>query len=310
MRYFIVDDDAVFRFMLAEIIEEDGLNEVVGEAQDGSEIDAELLARNGIDILILDLLMPKRDGIETAKSLQNTFKGKIVMISQSNSKEMIGEAYTYGIEYYITKPLNRKEVMSVLKKVSERLLLDQSIQNIKKSLHILEGNSFDPLENPYQSKSINDSARFLLSELGIGGESGGQDLLLILEFLYGHEKAAGNEYSYPALKEIFSSIGKQKLGSQANVATVQKEIKASEQRVRRAIFQALVHIASLGLTDYSNPKFEDYASKYFDFDQVRKKMMELEHEQDIGHSHARINTKKFIQVLYWEAKKLNAKSIS
>lgn len=310
MRYFIVDDDVAFRVMLAEILEEDGLNEVVGEAQDGSEIDAELLAMNRIDILILDLLMPNRDGIETARSLQKAFKGKIVMISQSDSKEMIGEAYTYGIEYYITKPLNRKEVMNVLKKVSERILLDQSIRNIKKSLHILDDNSLNPLENPYQAKSINDSARFLLSELGIGGESGGQDLLLILEYLYDYEKIAGNEYCYPALKKIFSSIGKQKLGSQANSATLQKEIKASVQRVRRAIFQALVHIASLGLTDYSNPKFEDYASKYFDFDQVRKKMIELEHEQDIGHSHARINTKKFIQVLYWEVKKLNAKSIS
>jgi len=69
MRYFIVDDDTAFRVMLAEIIEEDGLNEVVGEAQDGSEIDAELLSMNRIDILILDLLMPQRDGIETARSL-------------------------------------------------------------------------------------------------------------------------------------------------------------------------------------------------------------------------------------------------
>ncbi|WP_341465735.1 DNA-binding domain-containing protein [Clostridium pasteurianum] len=44
---------------------------------------------------------------------------------------------------------------------------------------------------------------------------------------------------------------------------MKKEIKASEQRVRRAILQGLTHIASLGLTDYSNPKFEDYASKFF-----------------------------------------------
>lgn len=309
MRYFIVDDDATYRIMLAEIIEEDPLNEVVGEAQDGSEIEADLLAMKEIDVLILDLLMPNRDGIETARSLQKTFRGKIVMISQADSKEIIGEAYTYGIEYYITKPLNRKEVMSVLKKVNERVLLDQSIQTIKKSLHILDHDFSNPLANPYQAKSINDSARFLLSELGIGGESGGKDLLLILEYLYDQEKAAGNDYNYPSLKEIFLNVGKQKLGSQADPVNLQKEIKASEQRVRRAIYQALIHIASLGLTDYSNPKFEDNASKFFDFDQVRKKMMELEQDQDSSQSHARTNTKKFIQVLYWEAKKLYTKSI-
>jgi two-component system response regulator YcbB len=305
MRYFIVDDDAVFRMMLTEIIEKDPLNEIVGEAQDGSEIDAELLAMKKIDVLILDLFMPKRDGIETARNLQDTFKGKIVMISQSDSKEMIGEAYSYGIEYYITKPLNRKEVINVLKKVNERVLLDQSIQNIKKSLHILDHDSLNPLANPYQTKSIRDSGRFLLSELGIGGESGGNDLLLILEYLYNQEKSAGNDYNFPNLKELFLNVGRQKLGSQSTSENLQKEIKASEQRVRRALYQALVHIASLGLTDYSNPKFEDYASKYFDFDQVRKKMMELEKDQYSSHSHARINTKKFIQVLYWEAKKLN-----
>lgn len=306
MRYFIVDDDAVFRMMLTEIIEEDPLNEIVGEAHDGSEINAELLFMKQVDILILDLFMPIRDGIETARSLQDSFEGKIVMISQSDSKEMIGEAYSYGIEYYITKPLNRKEVINVLRKVNERVLLDQSIENIKKSLHILNHNFKNPLASPYQAKNIRDSARFLLSELGIGGESGGKDLLFILEYLYNEEKLASNDYNFPSLKEIFLNIGMQKLSSQNTPENLQKEIKASEQRVRRAIYQALIHIASLGLTDYSNPKFEDYASKYFDFDQVRKKMMELEKDEDSTHTHARINTKKFIQVLYWEAKKLNS----
>lgn len=309
MRYFIVDDDVASRVMLAEIIEEDGLNEVVGEAQDGSEINTELLTMKKIDILILDLLMPNRDGIETARNLYKSFKGKIVMISQSDSKDMIGKAYTFGIEYYITKPLNRKEITHVLKKVSERILLGQSIQNIKNSLYILEDNSTNHPESPYQVESINTSARFLLSELGIGGESGSQDLLLILRFLYNTEKNSSDEYGYPALNEIFLDISKQKLGLHASTATLQKEIKASEQRVRRAIYQALVHIASLGLTDYSNPKFEDYSSKYFDFDQVRRKMLELEKDQDNGHSYIRINAKKFIQVLYWEAKKLSTQSI-
>ncbi|WP_088189256.1 response regulator [Desulfosporosinus sp. FKA] len=305
MRYFIVDDDIAFRAMLTEIIEEDLANEIVGEARDGSEINAKLLETKKVDILILDLLMPHLDGIQTARSLQEVFNGKIIMISQCDFKEMIGEAYTCGIEYYITKPLNRNEVMSVLKKVSERILVDQSIQHIKKTLSNLNDNFANPLYSPYQVKSINDSGRFLLSELGIGGESGGQDLLSILKYLYEHEKIAGNEYTFPSLKEIFSNAGKQKLGLKNDPVTLQKEIKATEQRVRRSIYHALVHIASLGLTDYSNPKFEEYASKYFDFDQIRKKMLELKNGQDSGQSHARINSKKFIQVFYWDAKKLN-----
>ncbi|MDR4190964.1 transcriptional regulator, partial [Bacillus pseudomycoides] len=80
--------------------------------------------------------------------------------------------------------------------------------------------------------------------------------------------------------------------------------KASEQRVRRAIYQSLNHLASLGLTDFSNPKFESYAPKFFDFTVVRKRMTEMTKDGVATSGHIRINTKKFIQVLYFEAKRL------
>ncbi|WP_312505384.1 DNA-binding domain-containing protein, partial [Bacillus luti] len=64
------------------------------------------------------------------------------------------------------------------------------------------------------------------------------------------------------------------------------------------------HLASLGLTDFSNPKFESYAPKFFDFTIVRKRMTEMTKEEFAVSGHTRINTKKFIQVLYFEAKRL------
>lgn len=73
--------------------------------------------------------------------------------------------------------------------------------------------------------------------------------------------------------------------------------------MRRAIYQSLNHLASLGLTDFSNPKFESYAPKFFDFTIVRKRMTEMTKEELTTSGHTRINTKKFIQVLYFEAKR-------
>ena len=67
--------------------------------------------------------MPMRDGIETVRHIASTFTGKIIMISQVESKQLIGEAYTLGVEYYITKPLNKIEVVSVVRKVMERIRL-------------------------------------------------------------------------------------------------------------------------------------------------------------------------------------------
>ncbi len=304
MRYFIADDDPAIRSMLAHIIEDADLGEVAGEAEDGSRIDKNYLELKGVDILLIDLLMPNRDGIETVRHLAG-FSGRIVMISQVESKDMIAEAYSQGIEYYITKPINRLEVISVLQKVRERILLQRSIEGIQRSLSVLTGGAGgERKEQPLREKTIRTAGKFLLTELGMIGESGSKDLLDMLEYLYRLEKEEAGDYRFPALKDIFASVAVEKLGRQAAAADVQKEVKAAEQRVRRAIYQALTHLASLGLTDYSHPKFESYATTFFDFTEVRKRMMELETRIEPAPSSIRINAKKFILVLYLEAKRL------
>lgn len=305
MRFFIADDDQAVRFMLSQIIEDEDLGVVVGEAEDGSSIDADLLSLKKVDILLIDLLMPIQDGIETVRRISSAFEGKIIMISQVESKNMIVEAYSYGIEYYITKPVNRLEVVSVIQKVSERVMLQRSIQDIQKSLNILGvGLTKDKRDHPFTEKTILTTGKFLLTELGIIGESGSKDLLEILDYLFLSEKEDSYEYNFPALKEIFHNVASRKLGPLASSSEVQKEVKAAEQRIRRALAQALTHLTSIGLTDYSNTKFEKYASTFFDFNEVRKRMLELENDGDSGVSHVKINTKRFILVLYFEAKRL------
>ncbi len=106
------------------------------------------------------------------------------------------------------------------------------------------------------------------------------------------KKAQTFEFGFPALKDIFHQITLKKLGEIASDADIEKEKKASEQRVRRAIYQSLNHLASLGLTDFSNPKFESYAPKFFDFTIVRKRMTEMTKEEFAVSGHTRINTKK------------------
>jgi two-component system response regulator YcbB len=303
LKYFIVDDSASVRAMLTNIIEEDGLGIVVGEAEDGSEVYADILAEQEIDILLIDLLMPNRDGIETVREVSPFFKGKIIMISQVETKDIIGEAYSLGIEHYITKPINRLEVVSILKNVRDHQLLEKSLIDIQKSLSILgtiNQKSVATIPKNSMQNPIVQSGKNILLELGIIGESGNKDLLDILSILYQSEKRGIRET--PVLKDLYEKMVEKRLGPSARAADVSKEIKSGEQRVRRAIHQALEHIASLGLTDYSNPKFENYSSSFFDFTQVRMKMIELECKDHGDSSHTRINIKKFIQALYMEAK--------
>ncbi|MCM3173796.1 response regulator [Paenibacillus sp. MER 99-2] len=307
MRYFIVDDDAGVRSMLIDIIEDEGLGEIAGEAEDGIHIHADLLEMHKVDVLLIDLLMPQRDGIQTVRALEGRFDGKVVMISQIESKNMIGEAYSLGVEYYVTKPINRLEIMSVLRLVEERLRMQQSIQDIQRTLQGLSRlQSSERTAAPAPDKTITTAGHFLLSEMGMIGEAGSRDLLDMLEYL--EELEAEDQklstYTLPSLKDIFQNVAIRKLGADASAVEITKEVKASEQRVRRAIFQTLSHVVSLGLTDYTHPKFENYASKFFDFTEIRKKMLELQNNVEPSLSQTRINTKKFVQVLYLEAKRL------
>ncbi|MGO4272077.1 response regulator [Paenibacillus sp. TAF58] len=305
MRFFIVDDDPAVRSMLEQIIEDEDLGSIVGEASDGAEVDITLLQLKQVDILLIDLLMPVCDGIETVRKLSGSFDGKIIMISQIESKEMIVKAYASGIEYYITKPINRLEVIAVIRKVSDVLRMHQSLRNIQKSLRAVGFSGASMEKEPSSNeKSILTCGNYMLSDLGLIGEAGSKDLLEMLDYLYRYEADHPQEQGFPQLHELYHQIALKKLGASASSIDLKKEIKAAEQRVRRAINQALTHLASLGLIDYSNPKFEQYSTKFFDLSDIRKIMKALENEDSSAFSLIRQNTKKFIQVLYLESRKL------
>ncbi|HCO80990.1 MULTISPECIES: response regulator [Bacillus] len=307
MRFFIADDDRAIRSILGQIIEDEDLGEVVDEADDGIGLEANSLNLKKVDILLIDLLMPARDGIQTIRHIHPEFKGKVIMISQVEAKEMMAEAYELGIEYYIHKPVNRIEIVSVIRKVMERIKLEKSIYDIQASLrHVLPLEPVISHETGTGSKrrTMKEAGEFLLSELGIVGESGSKDLLEILIYLHETQTANSHEVNFPPLKQLFIKTAERKLGRGAADVEVMREVKAAEQRIRRAIHHSLNHFASLGLTDFSNPKFEHYASKFFDFTDVSQRMKEMQKTSSSAGSTGRVNTKKFVQIFYFEAKQL------
>jgi two-component system, response regulator YcbB len=282
LRYFIVDDDTASRRMLEKIILEGNLGVVVGEAGSGVESLSPILSIHP-DVVLIDFLMPKLDGIETIESLkQQGFQGQFIMISQVVNKEMVGEAYEKGIEFFIHKPINRLEVQSILKKTAEQSRLKQSLMTIRESLAYVGSESMTP-----KQRSVKEIVYSILNEMGIIGEAGSEDMVLIMEFLMNRKDSAA---LLPPLKELYEAI----CGSQKDV---KKETKSIEQRIRRAIMAALNNLASLGNFDYTNPKFEFYAPRYFDFQEIRVRMKEVD-SNNHATSKVKINIKKFLQVLY------------
>lgn len=301
LKFYLVEDDPAVRKMLSRIVDESGLGEVVGEAGDGSQASASAVRE--ADIVILDLLMPGRDGIETVKALRDEkYSGRFIMISQVENKEMIGEAYQQGVDTFIQKPINRLEVLAVLRRVSDHLRLEKSMQSIRNSLRSLERSGTADAAagiSLHKEKSIEQQARSLLLQLGIAGEAGAPDLIRMMTWLKEQEQAHSILPDLPPLKTIYEQAALSSRKEAGAGAHLQKDVRAIEQRIRRLALQALTNLASLGLSDYGNPTFEYFASRLFDFQEVRLRMREL--EEHSKSSASKINLKKFLYVFYIES---------
>lgn len=300
LKFYLVDDDPAVRKMVSRIISDSGLGEVIGESEDGARITKEDI--RDAEIVIIDLLMPGRDGIETVKALREEgYEGRFIMISQVENKEMIGEAYQQGVDTFIQKPINRLEVLAVLRRVSDHLLLEKSMQTIRQSLSLLETSGIADSKGStagQKERSIEEQARSLLPQLGIAGEAGASDLIHIVSWLKEQEQEENMLPDLPPLKAIYEQVAK-KNSHQPN-ASMLKDVRALEQRVRRLALQSLTHLSSLGLNDYGNPTFEYFASRLFDFQEVRNRMREL--EEDSKTTSSKLNIRKFLYVFYMEAR--------
>lgn len=292
-RFFVIDDDPGARRMLVQIIEEENLGRVVGEADDGEGVESQVLSL-APDIVLVDLLMPGQDGIETVQNLkEQNFTGKFIMISQIENKDMVGEAYHVGVEFFIHKPINRVEVISVIERVKQALKLSRSLEQVKKTLLMLEDTNVVVSTGQKKESETAQKVLQIAGELGIVGEVGISDLVeavLIIE-----EQGLTSD---TPLKELFARI---KAEYRRKGTKLSQDPRAIEKRLRRLITQAQENLASLGLEDYHNPVFEHYASRLFDFAEVRKKMRELEGKKPFS-SKPRVSLKKFIWGIHNEIK--------
>lgn len=267
---------------------EGDLGVVVGEAESGINGVSSILTMHP-DVVLIDLLMPELDGIETIERLKmEGFKGQFIMISQIVNKEMVGEAYEKGVEFFIHKPINRVEVLSILKKTTEQFRLKGSLLAIQESLA-----NIGLTKTIRRQSSVKEIVLAILNDMGIIGEVGSDDIVTIIEFLMNQDKRVAQ---LPSLKELYEAVT---MKGESSESDLKRESKAMEQRIRRTILTAVNNLASLGAIDYTNHEFEYYAPRYFDFQEIRNQMISIQE----GRSElvkVKINIKKFLQVLYLE----------
>lgn len=271
MKIYIIDDDITVIKMLENIIEDYDLGKMCGYSLSSLNSIKEI---NMIepDIILVDLLMPEKDGISLIKELSSINKDfKFIMISHVTSKDLIEKAYTSGVEFFINKPINVIEVKTVISNVIEKIKFEETLQNIKNMFAGEKKETKIILEDNTNLKI--KKIQLILNKLGMSGEKGATDIINVCKFLIDN-------------KLNIQDISFVELGTALN-----SNSKTLEQRIRRAIVKGLSNIAHLGIEDYMNDTFTMYSSRLFNFEEVKAEMDFIRGKK--MHS-GKINIKKFI----------------
>ena len=112
-RVMIADDSESVRGILRDMVQA-GKHEVVAEAVDGIDT-LEKFDSAKPDVLLLDVAMPKKDGMETLIELmKNDSKSKVIMITAHDDMDLIQNCIKVGALAYITKPFNTDDILNAI----------------------------------------------------------------------------------------------------------------------------------------------------------------------------------------------------
>ena len=118
-RILVADDASFMRQMIREIVEAEG-HEVVAEASDGVEA-IEQFREHHPDVVTMDIVMPRRSGIDAVKGILESDAGaKVVMCSALGQETLVTEALQAGAKDFIVKPFKPDAVIKTLQKVLEK----------------------------------------------------------------------------------------------------------------------------------------------------------------------------------------------
>lgn len=114
IKVMLVDDHALIREGIRQLIEMDGSISVVAEAKDGIEC-LSILKKVKPDIILLDINMPNRNGIEVLQELRNSNNNtKVLMLTVHNEVEYLVKAVDIGVNGYILKDAGFAELKKAI----------------------------------------------------------------------------------------------------------------------------------------------------------------------------------------------------
>lgn len=148
----IVEDEIRIRFLLRDYLKKDGFS--VLEASDGEEA-LNIYSQTNVDLLILDVMMPKIDGFNVCKAIRKVSNVPIIILTAKSEEEDKLFGYELGADDYITKPFSPKVLVAKVKALLKRVntpkndnILDYNGLEINKLSHRVTINGQEILLSP------------------------------------------------------------------------------------------------------------------------------------------------------------------
>ena len=134
MKVLIVDDEAGIRDVIKEYCLFENFD--VLEAEDGEGVQSIIKNNSDIDIIVLDIMMPKMDGYTTLKELRKISTTPVIMLSARSEEYNKLLSFELGVDDYVTKPFSPKELIARIKAVVSRGTNTNTDKYVYKTLEI------------------------------------------------------------------------------------------------------------------------------------------------------------------------------
>ena len=131
-RVLVAEDEALIRLDLVEMLREEGY-QVVGEAGDGEEA-VRLAGELRPDLVILDVKMPKMDGIEAASVIAKDRIAPVVILTAFSQRDLVERARDAGAMAYLVKPFAKRDLVPAVELAMSRFSELQALENEVASL--------------------------------------------------------------------------------------------------------------------------------------------------------------------------------
>ena len=135
-RVVIAEDEAIIRLDLKEMLQEEGYS-VVGEAGDG-ETAVHLAEQHRPDLVVLDVKMPRMDGITAAEHITSAGIGPVILLTAFSQPDVLERARLAGVMAFLVKPFGKSDLVPAIEiakaRYDEMAALERDVGDLRDRL--------------------------------------------------------------------------------------------------------------------------------------------------------------------------------